>query len=79
MTIYQGQGTTLDATCLNVTGPVFGYGQLYVAFSRVDEFHKITVLTPNNKTTTKNVVFQEVYHKDYNDTQIHLRTEHPID
>ena len=79
MTINKAQGATLDAVGIDVTSPVFGHGQLYVALSRVDDFHKITVLTPTNDTTTRNVVFQEVFDKDYIDTQIRLRTERPID
>ena len=79
MTINKAQGATLDAVGIDVTSPVFGHGQLYVALSRVDDFHKITVLTPTNESSTRNVVFQEVFDKDYIDTQIRLRTERPID
>ena len=57
MTINRAQGATLDAEGINVTSPVIGHGQLFVALSRVDDFHKITVFTPNNETT-RNVVFQ---------------------
>ena len=78
MTINKAQGATLDAEGLDLTSPVFGHGQLYVALSRVKDFDKITILTCHSQTTTKNVVFHEVFDKEYIDTQIRLRTEHPI-
>ena len=62
----------------DATTPVFSHGQNYVALSRVRDFDKLTVLTPQGQTTIKNIVFPQVFDKDYIDTQIRKRTERPI-
>ena len=77
MTVNKGQGCTLDAAGLDASVPVFGHGQLYVAFSRVSDFDKITILIPNGEPTSRNIVFQEVFDKEYIDTQIRIRSERP--
>ncbi len=49
-----------------------------MALSRVGDFHKLTVLTPPGKTTIKNIVFPQVFEKDYIDAQIRKRTVRPF-
>jgi ATP-dependent DNA helicase PIF1 len=78
MTINKAQGGTLDVIGLEVTTPVFGHGQAYVALSRVSDFNKITVLTPDGLSLTRNVVFQEVFDQEYINTQTRLRSQRPI-
>ncbi len=56
------------------TVPVFSYGQTYVALSRVGDFHKLTILTPPGKTTIKNIVFPQIFDKEYINAQIRKRT-----
>ena len=63
---------------INVSVHVFGHGQAYVALSRVEDFHKITVLTSDDETTMRNIAFPRVFDKDYIDNQIRLRSERPI-
>ncbi len=67
MTVNKAQGCTLDVIGLEVTTPVFGHGRAYhdVVLSRVIDFKKITVLTPDGLPTTRNVVFQKVFDQDY--------------
>ena len=78
MTINKSQGGTFDMEGFDATTPVFSHGQTYVALSRVKDFDKLTVLTPQGQTTIKNIVFPQVFDKDYIDTQIRKRTARPI-
>jgi hypothetical protein len=78
MTINKSQGGTFDVEGLDASSPIFSHGQAYVALSRVRDFDKITVLTPNMETTIPNMVFPQVFDKDYIDTQIRQRNERPI-
>jgi hypothetical protein len=78
MTINKSQGGTFDVEGLDASSPVFSHGQGYVALSRVRDFDKITVLTPNMETTIQNMVFPQVFDKDYIDSQIRQRNERPI-
>ena len=78
MTINKSQGGTFDVEGLDASSPIFSHGQAYVALSRVRDFDKITVLTPNMETTIQNMVFPQVFDKDYIDTQIRQRNERPI-
>ena len=78
MTINKSQGGTFDVEGLDASSPVFSHGQAYVALSRVRDFNKITVLTPNEETTIQNIVFPQVFDKEYIDTQIRQRNERPI-
>jgi hypothetical protein len=63
---------------LDGTAPVFSHGQRYVSLSRVRDFHNLTVLTPPGETTIKNIVFPQVFDKDYIDAQIRKRTVRPF-
>ena len=78
MTINKSQGGTFDMEGLDASSPVFSHGQTYVALSRVRDFDKITVLTSNGQTTLKNIVYPQVFDKDYIDAQIRRRTDRPI-
>ena len=72
MTINKAQGQSYDKVGIYLPSPVFSYGQLYVALSRVRKREKLKILLENNvsietkdkkqKTTvcTKNIVYQEV-------------------
>jgi hypothetical protein len=78
MTINQSQGCTLDMVGLDGTAPVFSHRQTYVALSRIGDFHKLTVLTLPGETTIKNIVYPQVFDKDYIDAQIRKRTVRPF-
>ena len=78
MTINKSQGGTFDMVGFDLTTPVFGHGQAYVAASRVRDFDKITVLPPDGETTMKNIVLQQVFDKEYIDKQIRERCQRPI-
>ncbi len=67
MTINKSQGQSFDKIGLFLPEPVFGHGQLYVAFSRVRSKDSITVKVipnPTNKNQTvgktKNIVYKEI-------------------
>ena len=69
MTINKSQGQTLNNIGLYLPEPVFGHGQLYVAFSRVRDFKNIKMLIIDGPDQgkwdgdiyhTKNVVYQEM-------------------
>ncbi|XP_060846458.1 ATP-dependent DNA helicase PIF1-like [Rhopalosiphum padi] len=63
MTINKSQGQTFDRVGLLLSVPVFTYGQLYVAFSRVRNAQSVRVGMyddGNGRFVTKNVVYREV-------------------
>lgn len=68
MTINKAQGQTLDLACIYLPSPVFGHGQLYVAFSRARTPSSIKILLNKEKSTlqgqegyyTDNIVYKEV-------------------
>ena len=70
MTINKAQGQTFDRIGLFLPHPVFGHGQLYVAFSRVRRWSAIKIemipssrqgkIGPDNRFYTPNVVFREI-------------------
>ncbi|KAF1862388.1 hypothetical protein Lal_00026919 [Lupinus albus] len=65
MTINKSQGQSLASVELYLPRPVFGHGQLYVVFSRVQSMEglKILIHDKEGKTmnTTINVVYKEVF------------------
>ncbi|KAL6493773.1 hypothetical protein OROGR_032108 [Orobanche gracilis] len=65
MTINKSQSQTLSNVGLYLRNPVFTYGQLYVAISRVMSKRglKVLILDEENKvvSSTKNVVYNEVF------------------
>jgi len=70
MTISKSQGQGFDAIGIMLHEPVFGHGQLYVAFSRSTDSNQIKVFVRNTSTQgildnstdiyTANVVYHEV-------------------
>ena len=79
MTINKAQGQTLEKVGIFLSAPVFGHGQLYVAFSRVrrscdvkvkiiDTSDQGKLIEGSDSVFTKNVVYTEVLEeKDMND------------
>ena len=66
MTINKAQGQTLKYVGLCLTEPVFAYGQLYVAVSRVMDGANLRMIVPDNEEARregkiKNVVYSEVF------------------
>ena len=60
MTINKAQGQNFERVGVLLVDSVFGHGQLYVAFSRRRSFQNLFVVLPTKKTSTKNVVYDEV-------------------
>jgi hypothetical protein len=60
ITINKSQGQSLETVGIDLRTSAFSHGQLYVALSRVTDVRKLTVLLPEGRTTTDNVVFPEV-------------------
>ena len=66
MTINKAQGQTIPYMGLDLCNPVFTHGQLYVALSRIQLKHNITILVKNvcgdNRpgVYTKNIVYKEI-------------------
>jgi len=65
MTINKSQGQTLSRVGLYLPQPIFTYGQLYVAISRVKTKRGLKILIldedGNATNTTKNVVYKEIF------------------
>ena len=71
MTINKAQGQTLDKVGILLPEPIFGHGQLYVAFSRAKKACNVRVkifdtpqqgklINGSDKVFTRNIVYQEV-------------------
>jgi hypothetical protein len=60
ITINKSQGQSLQTVGIDLRTSPFSHGQLYVALSRVTDVRKLTVLLPENRKTTHNIVFPEV-------------------
>ena len=60
MTINKSQGQSLKVVGVDLRTPVFTHGHLYVALSRSTSANGLTVLLPENKQSTENVVFPEL-------------------
>ena len=61
MTVNKSQGQSLQTVGLDMRIPVFSYGQLYVALSRVTDVNRLTVLSPSVRgRRVTNVVYPEV-------------------
>ncbi|KAI9255926.1 P-loop containing nucleoside triphosphate hydrolase protein [Helicostylum pulchrum] len=63
MTINKSQGQSLKAVGINLINQVFSHGQLYVALSRATLSSGLSVLFPDNQTTTENIVYPEIIFK----------------
>ncbi|KAF1890244.1 hypothetical protein Lal_00025577 [Lupinus albus] len=65
MTINKSQEQSLASVGLYLPRLVFGHGQLYVAFSRVQSMEGLKILKDDKEgktmNTTINVVFKEVF------------------
>jgi ATP-dependent exoDNAse (exonuclease V) alpha subunit len=60
MTVNKSQGQSLSIVGIDLQFPAFSHGQLYVALSRVTDVRNLTVLLPENQSTTANIVYPEV-------------------
>ena len=68
ITINKSQGQTFDKVGIYLPKPIFGHGQLYVAFSRARSFKDIYIQIDQtsvqgnfeNKLVTRNIVYKEV-------------------
>jgi hypothetical protein len=60
MTVNKSQGQSLETVGIDLRNPAFSHGQLYVALSRVMDVRRLTVLLPDDRLTTDNIVFPEV-------------------
>jgi hypothetical protein len=75
VTINKAQGSTYNRVGINLTKPVFSHGQLYVALSRVRNWNSVSVLLPEDETTTQNIVWHNIFDRSYIDRRI--RECHP--
>ena len=60
MSTNKAQGQTLDFVGIHLPDHVFTHGQLYVAFSRVQNSKAVAVCINNKEGYTKNIVYKEV-------------------
>ena len=60
MSTNKAQGQTLQFVGIYLSDHVFTHGQLYVAFSRVQNPSALAVCLNNPHEFTRNIIFQEV-------------------
>lgn len=60
MTVNKAQGQSFNVVGVNLQQEVFSHGQLYVAMSRTTDAKNLHLLTKNNSTSTKNIVYKRV-------------------
>ena len=63
MSTNKAQGQTLKFVGIYLPEHVFTHGQLYVAFSRVQQSSAVAVYVNNKEGFTRNIVYKEVLHK----------------
>lgn len=79
MTINKSQGQSLSKVGLYIPRPVFTYGQLYVAHSRVKSKKglKVVISDPNGNLSnaTTNVLYEEVLYSMWSHIEIYVAIE----
>lgn len=60
MTINKSQGQSFNTVGIDIQQEVFSHGQLYVAMSRVTDPSNLYILTNQNSSFTKNIVYKRV-------------------
>lgn len=61
MTVNKSQGQSFGSVGVDLWAPVFSYGQLYVALSRVTSVDGLSVLySDNSDGKTENIIYPEV-------------------
>lgn len=60
MTVNKAQGQSFNVVGVNLQQEVFSHGQLYVAFSRTTDAKNLHILTKDNSSSTKNIVYKRV-------------------
>jgi ATP-dependent exoDNAse (exonuclease V) alpha subunit len=65
ITIHKSQSQTIQRLGMYVSSPIFAHGQLYVAFSRVGDPTKISIIMPNRDLhQLRNIVFPDIVNDD---------------
>ena len=73
---YKAQGQSLPGTLgIDLHGPCFSHGQLYVALSRTTNPRNVVILTTNGFNRTKNVVFSELFGRCQNIPRVRKSVE----
>ena len=69
-TINKSQGSTYDVVGIDLSSPVFSHGKLYVALSRVKDWHSVHILLPTGQPCTTNIVWHTIFDTDYIDRRL---------